>query len=103
MINTVDWCEENYQVTYYLVEFWNSISSVVIALLALYLLVFSLKHGLEKRFLAWEIAFFTVGVGSTLFHGSLRYEWQVRCAERHSARRAITLMCLCNRCGMKYL
>ncbi|KAG0211747.1 Alkaline ceramidase 3 [Mortierella sp. GBA30] len=72
---SVDWCENNYVVTYYIAEFWNTISSLfIIALGELGLYLCPTK---EKRF---KVAFRTisiVGIGSTLFHGTLRHKMQL--------------------------
>ncbi|KAG0378869.1 Alkaline ceramidase 3 [Mortierella sp. AD032] len=72
---SVDWCENNYVVSYYIAEFWNTISSLfIIALGELGLYLCPTK---EKRF---KIAFRTislVGIGSTLFHGTLRHKMQL--------------------------
>ncbi|KAF9185250.1 Alkaline ceramidase 3 [Haplosporangium sp. Z 11] len=72
---SVDWCENNYVVTYYIAEFWNTISSLFIILLGeLGLYLCPTK---ERRF---KVAFRTVsivGIGSTLFHGTLRHKMQL--------------------------
>jgi hypothetical protein len=41
--STIDWCEENYEVTNYVAEFWNTLSNLVIILLPLYGIYWSLK------------------------------------------------------------
>ncbi|KAF9112263.1 Alkaline ceramidase 3 [Mortierella sp. AM989] len=72
---SVDWCENNYVVSYYIAEFWNTISSLFIILLGeLGLYLCPTK---ERRF---KVAFRTisiVGIGSTLFHGTLRHKMQL--------------------------
>ncbi|KAG0076657.1 Alkaline ceramidase 3 [Linnemannia elongata] len=72
---SVDWCESNYVVSYYIAEFWNTISSLfIVALGELGLYLCPTK---EKRF---KVAFRTisvVGIGSTLFHGTLRHKMQL--------------------------
>ncbi|KAF9142130.1 Alkaline ceramidase 3 [Mortierella sp. GBA39] len=72
---SVDWCENNYVVSYYIAEFWNTISSLfIVALGELGLYLCPTK---EKRF---KVAFRTisvVGIGSTLFHGTLRHKMQL--------------------------
>ncbi|KAF9366502.1 Alkaline ceramidase 3 [Mortierella sp. NVP85] len=72
---SVDWCENNYVVSYYIAEFWNTISSLFIVLLGeLGLYLCPTK---ERRF---KVAFRTisiVGIGSTLFHGTLRHKMQL--------------------------
>ncbi|KAG0370118.1 alkaline phytoceramidase family protein [Gamsiella multidivaricata] len=72
---SVDWCENNYVVSYYVAEFWNTVSSLFIVLLGeLGLYLCPTK---ERRF---KVAFRTisiVGIGSTLFHGTLRHKMQL--------------------------
>ncbi|KAF9962499.1 Alkaline ceramidase 3 [Mortierella alpina] len=72
---SVDWCENNYVVTYYIAEFWNTISSLFIIMLGE--LGLHLCPTKERRF---KVAFRTisvVGIGSTLFHGTLRHKMQL--------------------------
>ncbi|KAH7032224.1 ceramidase [Linnemannia elongata] len=73
---SIDWCENNYTVSYYIAEFWNSTSSILIAALAAigYMNLASFK---ERRMTLLMQAFFTIGVGSTLFHGTLRHKMQL--------------------------
>ena len=71
-----DWCEENYVVTYYIAEFWNTLSSVPIVLAGLY----GLRQSIQQRFgwqysLSW-FALAVVGLGSCAFHGTLLFEGQ---------------------------
>ncbi|KAF9540325.1 Alkaline ceramidase 3 [Mortierella hygrophila] len=74
--SSIDWCENNYTISYYIAEFWNSISSILIATLAAigYMNLASYK---ERRMTLLMQAFFTIGVGSTLFHGTLRHKMQL--------------------------
>jgi dihydroceramidase len=37
--STIDWCETNYEVTHYVAEFWNTLSSLFIAWVGLYALI----------------------------------------------------------------
>jgi len=74
--SSVDWCELNYMFSQYIAEFWNSTSPFSMVLVGLFGIVLHYKL-LEKRFL---LAFFFVsvlGVGSVLFHGSLKHETQM--------------------------
>ncbi|KAF9425467.1 Alkaline ceramidase 3 [Podila epigama] len=72
---SVDWCENNYVVSYFIAEFWNTISSLFIILLGelgLYLC--------PTKELRFNVTFRTisiVGIGSTLFHGTLRHKMQL--------------------------
>ena len=70
--SSVDWCEPNYQVTYFIAEFSNSMSSfsmVIAGLLGLYLHLWA-----EKRFHLAFISTILLGFGSVAFHGTL---WKV--------------------------
>ncbi|KAF9582557.1 Alkaline ceramidase 3, partial [Lunasporangiospora selenospora] len=72
---SMDWCEHNYVVSYFIAEFWNTLSSLFIVLLGE--LGLHLSPTKELRF---KVAFRTisiVGIGSTLFHGTLRHKMQL--------------------------
>jgi hypothetical protein len=58
------------------IRFWNSTSSILIAALAAvgYMNLASYK---ERRMTLLMQAFFTVGLGSVLFHGTLRHKMQL--------------------------
>ena len=74
--SSVDWCELNYQFSKYIAEFWNSTSSMSMVIVGL-LGILLHKNVLELRFL---LAFFFVsvlGIGSVMFHGSLKHETQM--------------------------
>ncbi|KAF9437788.1 histone acetyltransferase [Entomortierella beljakovae] len=72
---SVDWCENNYVVTYYIAEFWNTISSLFIVLLGeLGLYLCPTKEG---RFKVVFRTIGVVGIGSVLFHGTLRHKMQL--------------------------
>ena len=72
-----DWCEPNYQVTHYIAEFWNTMSSVPLIIFGLLGAVYAVRDGLEKRFVVSYLAIATIGCGSCAFHGSLLYTGQV--------------------------
>ncbi|RUS78813.1 hypothetical protein EGW08_013431 [Elysia chlorotica] len=111
---TLDWCEENYAVTYYVAEFWNTLSNALMLLspavmvslglkenhekrfvysfvalagntLSNALMLLSpavmvslgLKENHEKRFVYSFVALAVVGLGSWLFHMTLRYSMQL--------------------------
>ena len=70
------WCEADYEVTPYVAEFWNSLTSCTILVWGVYGIV---KHhrtvyGLELRFWAAFGALVAVGAGSVLFHVTL---WRI--------------------------
>jgi dihydroceramidase len=71
---SIDWCEQNYAVTPFIAEFWNTVSSLAMVIAGLV--------GLSNRRFAREIrvAFgllVLVGLGSIAFHGTLRFELQM--------------------------
>jgi dihydroceramidase len=73
--STIDWCEENYAVTPYIAEFWNTISNLAYIILGLYGLHQSWNH--EKRFKVTFLCLILVGVGSIFFHATLKWEGQL--------------------------
>jgi dihydroceramidase len=71
---SIDWCEQNYAITPFVAEFWNTLSSLAMVTAGLL--------GLSSRRFAGEIriAFallVLVGLGSVAFHGTLRFELQM--------------------------
>jgi len=73
--STIDWCESNYQVTQYLAEFWNAVSSLAMVAFAVY--GWWLQGRTELRYSMLQLAVGIVGVGSFLFHGTLQYHMQL--------------------------
>lgn len=76
-IASIDWCEINYQITDYIVEFWNAFSSlsfVAIGILNIYVLRKIKGTSLEKFI---SFLYIVVGLGSALFHGTLKYHYQL--------------------------
>ncbi|KAI3387210.1 hypothetical protein SNEBB_004644 [Seison nebaliae] len=82
---TLDWCEENYAVSIYVAEFWNSISNLLMIILpAIHLWRLMLKkyrtppNSLESwRACMPYFSLLTVGIGSSLFHLTLKVEGQL--------------------------
>ena len=72
-----DWCERNYQYTFYIAEFFNAISSVPIALGGAYGMFNSVRYGYAHKLLFSYFIMMVVGVGSAAFHGTLLREGQV--------------------------
>jgi dihydroceramidase len=74
--SSVDWCEQNYRFSPYVCELFNTLSSLAMVTVGV---VGFLRHRktLETRFLLAFIAIAVVGLGSTLFHGTLRFELQM--------------------------
>src|SRR5258706_11376829 len=76
--STIDWCEPNYKVTKYIAEFYNTISSIPIIIWSLMGLFLTQKYATkEMRFIFAFLMLSLVGLGSVLFHASLRYYFQL--------------------------
>ncbi|KAI8822113.1 ceramidase-domain-containing protein [Fimicolochytrium jonesii] len=75
--STLDWCEENYIVNYYLAEYWNSLSNLVYIVLPLVGLRSCVALEAEPRYYLSYVALMLVGVGSFLFHGTLTFFTQL--------------------------
>jgi len=75
--SAVDWCESNYTWSYYIAEFFNTITSLPAAFLSLYGLYLAYKYGYEKRMIVVNLLVALVGFGSAAFHGTLLYTGQI--------------------------
>ncbi|KAG7193636.1 uncharacterized protein KQ657_000319 [Scheffersomyces spartinae] len=75
--STIDWCEENYVVSTYIAEALNTVTNSVFIVLALFAIVKAYTNKLEPRFIFSALGFLLVGIGSWLFHMTLRYEFQL--------------------------
>ena len=75
--SSIDWCERNYQLSFYVAEFFNCFSSFQMALLGLYHLVEAIRFRHELHIVALAFASVTVGIGSALFHGTLTFIGQL--------------------------
>jgi len=73
--SSMDWCEGHYRVVPWIAEFWNTVTSLIIALFGLVGWRLHRNHDLGMR-LAF-IALAVVGLGSVAFHGTLRFEAQM--------------------------
>ena len=75
--STIDWCEENYVVSKYVAEALNTVTNSVFILLALFATYHAYKNKLEPRFIFSALGFLLVGIGSWLFHMTLKYHFQL--------------------------
>ncbi|EMG47442.1 Alkaline ceramidase, putative, partial [Candida maltosa Xu316] len=75
--STIDWCEENYVVSTYIAEALNTTTNSVFILLALFAIFHAFRNQLEPRFIFTAFGFLLVGIGSWLFHMTLRYHFQL--------------------------
>ncbi|KAI3649098.1 hypothetical protein MP228_006952 [Amoeboaphelidium protococcarum] len=74
--STVDWCEVNYERSYYIAEFFNTVSSLAMVVVGLCGVLWHLRL-LEKRYLLGLAVVCVVGVGSICFHGTLLFALQM--------------------------
>ena len=92
---TIDWCEINYEITYYIAEFWNTVSNLVMILFPIYGIYWSYKHirsakqskkklqTISSKFtvpstVIWcYLGLMLVGIGSWMFHMTLLYPMQL--------------------------
>ncbi|CAG5117827.1 unnamed protein product [Candidula unifasciata] len=74
---TIEWCEENYVVSYYVAEFWNTLSNAVIIFSPLVMLILCYTQKYETRFVCTFAAMTVVGIGSVFFHMTLKYNMQL--------------------------
>jgi hypothetical protein len=70
------WCEPAYAQSPYIVEFWNTVSSLPIVLLSLTALYYGVRGGMPKRLLLPSLLTALVGCGSVWFHGTMAYGGQ---------------------------
>jgi dihydroceramidase len=75
--SSIDWCERNYVVTYYIAEFWNCLSSLTMCIVAGILFIRGLYNRLERRYIYLSLSFGIVGLGSAYFHGTLTHWGQM--------------------------
>jgi len=74
---SLDWCEPNYVKSVYIAEFWNTLSSLYLSLLAVFGLALSTYYRAETRVALAHVCLFVVGVGSAMFHATLLYWCQL--------------------------
>ena len=75
--SSIDWCERNYTVSYYIAEFWNTISNLAFIIVGVMGIIQAIRHRYEPRFVLIAIGITIVGFGSSAFHGTLLYEYQM--------------------------
>jgi len=75
--SSIDWCERNYVVSWYIAEFWNTLSSLIIILCGALDLYHAIKMKTELSFKLYAFSVIMVGIGTVCFHGSLTYIGQL--------------------------
>jgi dihydroceramidase len=74
---TLDWCEANYQFSFYIAEMANSLSNLFTIALAGRGCLEAYRQALPSRYFAGYIGVALVGIGSFAFHATLLYEAQL--------------------------
>jgi len=76
--STMDWCEENYYVTYTIAEFWNTLSNVVFIVPPVLTVLRTRRLRIfEHRYILCFLLLALVGTGSVAFHCTLLYQSQL--------------------------
>ncbi|KAK9505327.1 hypothetical protein O3M35_009410 [Rhynocoris fuscipes] len=75
--STIDWCENNYEFSFYIAEMTNTISNLMMILPPLWGMVEVIKQGFQRRFIYCHFLLLIVGLGSWAFHMTLLYEMQL--------------------------
>uniref|UniRef100_A0AAY4D880 Alkaline ceramidase n=1 Tax=Denticeps clupeoides TaxID=299321 RepID=A0AAY4D880_9TELE len=87
--STLDWCEDNYVVSFYVAEFWNTVSNLIMILPPIYGAIKTFKDGLETRYVFAFLGLAAVGIGSWCFHMTLLYEMQVSLQSCHGKKQEV--------------
>lgn len=77
--STIDWCESNYELSYYIAEFWNTLSNLafIIPQLSQYIALQEEKKVVEPAFRRAFLGLALVGLGSFCFHMTLARPMQM--------------------------
>jgi len=75
--SSIDWCERNHQLSFYIAEFFNSTSNVVTVLAGFLLYIQAHMMKLEARYKLAALFLVLVGLGSFAFHATLQFEAQL--------------------------
>ena len=74
--SSIDWCERNYEVTYLIAEFWNTISNLAFILPPL-VAAHLLRDKVDGVYRTSLLYMAFTGLGSFAFHGTLLYSMQL--------------------------
>ncbi|EEP80969.1 predicted protein [Uncinocarpus reesii 1704] len=75
--STLNWCEEDYYATVYLAEIVNSLTNVLFLFLGIKGILSCRRNGHDFVFQVAFLGYFIVGLGSLLFHSTLKYPMQL--------------------------
>jgi len=74
--STLNWCEQDYAVSRFIAEFVNTLTNAWVLVLLISMFAVH-QYRLPKRFYVILLGISCVGIGSWMFHMTLRWEWQV--------------------------
>ena len=75
--STLNWCETNYESSYYIAEFWNTITNLSMIIPSIYGMIHCRRQGIEPRYTYSFLTLLFIGIGSWMFHMTLRFEMQL--------------------------
>ncbi|RMZ75941.1 hypothetical protein DV738_g5241, partial [Chaetothyriales sp. CBS 135597] len=75
--STLQWCEEDYYLTFYSAEIVNSLTNLMFMYLAYRGLRSCLVYGHDTIFAVGYVGYLLTAIGSFMFHTSLKYPWQL--------------------------
>lgn len=74
---SIDWCESNYVVSYYIAEFFNSTSNVFPIISGIFLSIRANQLNVGSMYVIPGLVLCLIGIGSLLFHGTLLFQAQL--------------------------
>jgi len=74
---TIDWCENNYEYSYYIAEMTNTVSNLMMIIPPIWGMFEVVRQGIDKNFIFCQLLLLIVGLGSWAFHMTLLYEMQL--------------------------
>ncbi|KAK3936302.1 alkaline ceramidase 3 [Diplogelasinospora grovesii] len=75
--STLNWCEEDYNVTYYCAEMVNTLTNLVFIWLGIKGIRNVIKYSHDPVFILAYLGYIVVGLGSMAFHATLQYSMQL--------------------------
>jgi len=69
---SIDWCETNYENSFYIAEYWNTLSNILLVVFSMFGMHMSIKEGHEIDLTILFFIIMVIGIGSALFHGTLQ-------------------------------
>ncbi|KAK4170173.1 ceramidase-domain-containing protein [Cladorrhinum sp. PSN259] len=75
--STLNWCEEDYNITFYCAELVNTLTNLIFMYLGFKGLHNVIKYGHSRVFILSFLGYIVVGLGSSAFHATLKYEMQL--------------------------